>query len=164
MLFSFHGPPPRFSAHGRSRPGLQQRPPPARPAFGPAQRCAAPIPAPCVPTTPGRDRRVAAMCRRRSPRGSHSLRPLPRARLHLPKPLRSPLHSPTLPRCSARMRSALSPASATTAPPVKFTAGAPPRPAIKRTQLRLALRHLVLAVVTPLSQGRAFFVLRRRQP
>ena len=49
-------------------------------------------------------------------------------------------------------------------PAGRFAAGAPPWPAIKRTQLRLALRHLVLAVVTPLSQGRAFFALRRRQP
>ena len=104
------------------------------------------------------------MRRRHSPRGSHGLHPLPRARLHLPKPLRSPLHSPALPRYSARTRSALSPASATAAPPVEFAAGAPPRPAIKRTQLRPPLRHLVLAVVTPLSQGRAFFALRRRQP
>ena len=153
--FSFRGPPPPFSAHGRSRPGLQQRLPPAHPAFGlaqrrvrPAQRCTAPVPARRVPTTPGRDRRVMAMRRRRSPHGSHGLRPLPRARLHLPKPLRSPLHSPALPRCSARTRSALSPASATAAPPAESAVGAPPRPAIKRQQLRLALRHLVLAVVT----------------
>jgi len=129
-----------------------------------APRSAQPSAAGRVLTTPGRDRRVAAMRRRRSPCGSHGLRPHPRARLHLPKPLRSPLHSPALPRCSARTRSALSPASATAAPPVEFTVGAPPRPAIKRTQLRLTLRHLVLAVVTPLSQGRAFFALRRRQP
>jgi len=59
-----------------------------------------PAPFPCsrsplahAPTASGRSRCVATMRRCRSPRGSHGLTPLPCARLHLPKPVRSLAHS-----------------------------------------------------------------------
>ena len=68
-VFSFRGPPPQFSAHGRSRSGQPQRPPLARPAFGLAQRRARPAPAlrRAVPV-----RRVLTSARARPPRGDHA--------------------------------------------------------------------------------------------
>ena len=113
MFLSFHGPPPRFSAHGRSRLGLPPRPLLVRPspprAHGLPPRCAAPFPRAASRPALERDRRVATMRRRRPPRGSHGLPPLPRARLHLLSPRRSTLHSPALPLCFAHTELALSP-------------------------------------------------------
>ena len=86
--FSFRGPPPPFSAHGRSRLGMPPRPPLVRPspprAHGLPQCCAAPFPRAASRPAPERDRRVATMRRRRPPHGSHGLPRPPRVRLLLP--------------------------------------------------------------------------------
>ena len=122
-----------------------------RPASAPRRACShAPR-----PTVSGRAHRVAAMRQRRMPHDSPGLPRPPLARLHLLPPLRSPLHSPALPLCFARTELCSRVAIATAASPAKFAAGAPPLPAIKRTSLRLAPRHMVLATVTPFEQGKA---------
>ena len=159
-------------AHDRSRPSAPANPParaspPHAPAYSrhPALRSPRPSPAPfpCsplahAPTAAENSRRVAAMCRHRPPRGSRGLTLLPRARFHLPKRC-TPLHSipPALSHSRARFSSRAQRARhrAPPHPPGKFAAPPPPRPAIERQQLRLALRHLVLMVVMLLSQGRA---------
>ena len=68
----------------------RQRSPRAAPAQRAGSFSRAPRPSPRrAPTASGRSRRVATMCRRRPPRGSHDLRPHPRARLQLPQPVHS---------------------------------------------------------------------------
>ena len=107
-MFSVSGPPPRFWPASRSRPSehparasprlARPSPAPRAPACSrhPALRSPRPSPAPfpCwplvhAPTAAETFRRVATMCRRRPPRGSHGLSPRPRACLHLPQPVRS---------------------------------------------------------------------------
>ena len=79
MFLSFHGPPPRFSAHDRSRLDLPPRPPLVRPspprAPGLSTRCAAPFPRAASRPAPERDHHVAAMRRRCPPCCSHGLPP-----------------------------------------------------------------------------------------
>ena len=137
--------PPNASAHLASRPSSARR---SRAALASAQPRAVPLPV----AAPRRDRG-----RELPPRGDH-VPASPAARQLRPDtaPTRPPstagaralahsrpscLPSPPEPRAPS---SAL---AAPTHPPARFTAGAPPRPAIKHQQLRLALRHLVLVVV-----------------
>jgi len=94
--FLLRGPPPRFWPACRSRPSAPAKPPrrSSPPRLGPAQRAGflsrAPRPSPRhAPTASGFSRHVATMRRRRPPRGSHDLRPRPRARLQLPQPVHS---------------------------------------------------------------------------
>ena len=109
-FFLLRGLPPRFWPACRSRPSEPSTAPRASPWPGPAPcraspaclRALAPSPArravrrATLPTASGDARRVAALCWRRTPRGSHGLRPLPRARLHLLPSLRTSFRTPAL--------------------------------------------------------------------
>jgi len=117
--------------------------------------CRAPRQPRAVPLLAARTR--ADRGRARPPRGGHApstpprvaagLHLRPRAHLHLPTTMRSsalhPARSLALP-CPPLLAAAT---ERHRHPPVQFTASPPPRPAIVRQQLRLALRHVVLALV-----------------
>ena len=103
------------------RPKPAQRSPRAAPAHLASAQPSALAPSPArrarrratPPTASGRSRRVATMRRRRPPRGSHGLTLHPRARLHLPKPVRSLAHS----RAASPLRQSRAPAALPLAAP-----------------------------------------------
>jgi len=104
-----------------------------------------------VPTVPGRDRRVTAMRRRRSPRGSHGLPRPPALAFFCPPALRSPLHSLT--HSAAATAAAAAPACATSSATSSLTGfGSPghhssPATTPSRQQLRLHPAHPVLSLL-----------------
>jgi len=79
----------------------------AQPSTAPRPAClrAPARAAPRVPTAAELARRVAALRWQRTPRGSHDLRPRPRARLHLLVPVSSLTSPPALPSLFAKAES-----------------------------------------------------------
>ena len=134
-IFHLNGPRPRFSAHGRSRPGL-----PPRWLARPRARRARPA--------SGRGRRVAAERRRRRTGGTPVGPATPRAHLHLPTPLRS----------SSLCQFALSSANTSSSRSARSAArhrwrshsgrASSPELAPSRPEHRLLLARLVLASVS----------------
>ena len=120
-----------------------------------APRHPSPAPFPCsplahAPTAAEHARRVAAMRRRRR-RASQPAFVCSYAPAYTCRPRCAPLHSipPALSLSRARFSSRAQQARhrAPPHPPGKFATPPPPRLAIERQQLCLALRHLVLAIV-----------------
>ena len=143
-----------FPAHDRSRPSQPPTAPRASPWPSPAQRRTWPASTLACPLT----RRAASRLRQSSPAAWRPCAVDAAARRSRPAP--APTRPPTssgagalagsLPRClsSPQAPSALTlPLAAPPHPPAKSAPSPPPRPAIVRPQLRLALRHVVLAPV-----------------
>ena len=141
-----------FPAHDRSRPSQPPAVPRASPWPSPAPRLAClrarlPADAPCRArpwqSLPAAWRPCAVDA------AAHRSRPAP-APTRPPTSAEAAALAFTLPRCLSSPPAPSSPTlllAAPPHPPAKFAASPPPRPAIVLPQLRLALRHVVLALV-----------------
>ena len=149
-----------FSSFAGRRLTSGPRPKPAQPSSRSAARLASPRPSP-APRWPASARLPADAPRRAPdrgracpPRGGHAPSTLPRvaAGLRPPTPAGAGALAHSLPRCLSsppEPRATSSASRRATHPPAQFTAAPPPRPAIMRPQLRLALLQVVLTFAPP---------------